>query len=66
MKTELSPRIRTLVSGLAAVATTAILMTTLVESLNPAALTRRSDEPSTQLSAVSADTSSQAPLIRKV
>jgi hypothetical protein len=66
MKTELSPRSRTLVSGLAAVATTALLMTTLVESLNPAALTRRSDEPSTQLSAAPVDARSHALLIRKV
>ena len=66
MSTEMSPRVRSIVSGLAAVATTALLMATVVESLNPAALTRRSDEPSAQLSAATVDARSQAPLIRKV
>ncbi|MGH8250954.1 MAG: hypothetical protein ACREVI_09710 [Steroidobacteraceae bacterium] len=40
MKIEMTPRIRTLVSGLAAVATTTLLTASVVESLNPAALTQ--------------------------
>ncbi len=66
MNTELSPRIRTLVSGLAAVAMTSLLMTSLIESLNPAALTKRSVESSAQLSATTVDTASHAAFIRKV
>lgn len=65
MKTELSPRARTFVSGLAAFATTALLMTTLVESLNPAALTKRNPESSTQASAAAVDTASHAAFNRK-
>lgn len=40
MKTEMTPRIRHLVSGVAAVATTALLTISVVESLNPSALTQ--------------------------
>jgi len=35
MNTELSPQIRSLVSGLAAIAATTLLMTSLVESFEP-------------------------------
>lgn len=38
MKTEMSPRSRSIVSGLAAVAITTVLVSTLVEALNPALL----------------------------
>jgi hypothetical protein len=38
MKTELSPRSRSIVSGLTAVAITTVLVSTLVEALNPALL----------------------------
>lgn len=38
MKTEMSPRFRTIVSGLTAVAITTVLVSTLVEALNPALL----------------------------
>jgi hypothetical protein len=38
MKTEFSPRARTIVSGLTAVAITTVLVSTLVEALNPALL----------------------------
>lgn len=38
MKTEFSPRARTFVSGLTAVAITTVLVSTLVEALNPALL----------------------------
>jgi hypothetical protein len=51
MKTEMTPRIRTLVSGLAAVATTALLTISVVESLNPAALTQSRRDSATPLSA---------------
>ncbi len=64
MNTELSPRVRTIVSGLAAVAMTGLLMSSLIESLNPAALTRRGVEPSTPIAA--ADTSDNATFIRRV
>ncbi len=38
MKTELTPRGRSIVSGLAAAAVTTVLVSTLVEALNPALL----------------------------
>jgi len=38
MKTEMSPRSRSIVSGLAAAAITTVLVSTLVEALNPALL----------------------------
>lgn len=38
MKTEFSPRTRSIVSGLTAVAITTVLVSTLVEALNPALL----------------------------
>ena len=38
MKTEMSPRSRSIVSGLTAVAITTVLVSTLVEALNPALL----------------------------
>jgi len=66
MSTEMSPRIRTLVSGLAAVAITRLVMSTLVESLNPAALTKRSVESETPLSATAVDHGSVAASKRRV
>ncbi len=66
MNTELSPRIRTLVSGLAAVAVTGLLMTSVIESLNPAALTKRSVESETPLSATAVDHGSAAAPKRRV
>ena len=41
MSIEMSPRTRHVVSGIAAVATTALLMSTLVESLDPRLLKSR-------------------------
>lgn len=38
MKTELSPKARSIVSGVTAVAITTVLVSTLVEALNPALL----------------------------
>lgn len=66
MNTELSPRIRTLVSGLAAVAITGLLMTSVIESLNPAALTKRSAEPTAPVSAAAVDPDSYVTFIRRV
>jgi len=66
MSTEMSPRVRTLVSGLAAIATTGLLMTTVVESLNPAALTQSSDERSSPVIAATVDTHDSVAFIRKV
>jgi hypothetical protein len=66
MNTELSPRIRTLVSGLAAVAITGLLMTSVIESLNPAALTKRSVESETPLAATAVDHGSVAAPKRRV
>ncbi|MGB5131290.1 MAG: hypothetical protein WBO00_01650 [Steroidobacteraceae bacterium] len=60
MSTEMSPRIRTLVSGLSAVAITGLLMSTLVESLNPAALSKRSVESETPVAAATVDHGSVA------
>ncbi len=66
MSTEMSPRIRTFVSGLAAVAITGLVMSTLVESLNPAALTKRGVESETPLSATAVDHGSVAAPKRRV
>ena len=66
MSIEMSPRIRTVVSGLAAVATTALLMTTVIESMNPAALQQSRRDSSTPVIAAIVDTRSDAPLIRRV
>jgi hypothetical protein len=66
MNIDMSPRIRTVVSGLAAVATTALLMTTVIESLNPAALQRSRREAAAPVNTAVADARSDAPLIRRV
>jgi len=66
MNIEMSPRIRTVVSGLAAVATTALLMTTVIESLNPAALHQSRREAAAPVNAAVLDTRSGAPLIRRI
>jgi hypothetical protein len=66
MNTEMSPRIRIFVSGLASVAVTGLLMSTLVESLNPAALTKRSVETSAPATAAAVEPGSYATLIRRV
>jgi hypothetical protein len=66
MNIEMSPRVRTVVSGLAAIATTALLMTTVIESLNPAALQQSFRESATPVNAAVFDTRSDAPLIRRV
>jgi len=65
MNAEMSPRIRTLVSGLTAIATTSLLMTTLLEYLNPRQL-QSSGELSTPASATAVDMRSNAALIRSV
>jgi hypothetical protein len=66
MNIEMSPRIRTVVSGLAAVATTALLMTTVIESLNPAALQQSRREAASPVNAAVVDTRSDALSIRRV
>jgi hypothetical protein len=66
MNIEMSPRVRTVVSGLAAIVTTALLMTTVIESLNPAALQQSLGESATPVNAAVLDTRSDAPLIRRV
>ena len=66
MNIEMSPRIRTVVSGLAAIATTALLMTTVIESLNPAALQESFGESAKPVTAAVLDTRNDAPLIRRV
>ena len=52
MSNGMSPRIRQIVSGLAAVATTALLMTTLVNSFDTRLLYRGKDASSQPVSAV--------------
>lgn len=54
MNTEMSPRIRSFVSGLAAIAMTTLLATTLVESMKPA-LTLGSSERSTPVNTAALD-----------
>jgi hypothetical protein len=66
MSIEMSPRVRTIVSGLAAVATTALLMSTVIESLNPAKLQQSRRESAESVNAAVLDTRSDAPLIRRV
>lgn len=66
MSIEMSPRVRTIVSGLAAVATTALLMTTVIESMNPAALQQSRREAAAPVNAAIVDTRSDAQLIRRV
>ena len=64
MNTEMSPRIRSFVSGLAAVAITSVLMTTLAESLNPALL-QRSAESFAPESVAAVENHGSTALIRK-
>lgn len=53
MKTEMSPRTRHLIASVAAVATTALLTASVVESLNPAALTQsRRDAANQEIAAI--------------
>lgn len=66
MSFEMSPRTRTVVSGLAAVATTALLMSTVIESLNPAALQQSLRESDAPVNAAILDARNDAPLIRRV
>lgn len=61
MKTEMSPRIRSFVSGLAAIAMTTLLATTLVESVKPV-LRLSSGELSTPVSAATVDIRSSTTL----
>jgi hypothetical protein len=48
MKTELSPKARSIVSGVTAVAITTVLVSTLVEALNPALLLSGNDSAAPQ------------------
>lgn len=48
MKTELSPKARSIVSGVTAVAITTVLVSTLVEALNPALLLSGNDNAAPQ------------------
>ncbi|MFZ2508395.1 MAG: hypothetical protein WAW79_07995 [Steroidobacteraceae bacterium] len=66
MSYEMSPRNRTAVSGLAAVATTVLLMTTVIESLNPAALNQSLRESAGPAIAANVDLQSDALLFRRV
>jgi hypothetical protein len=66
MSYEMSPRNRTVVSGLAAVATTVLLMTTVIESLNPAALNQSLRESARPAIAANVDVQSDALLVRRV
>jgi len=54
MNIDMSPRTRFLVSGLAAIATTTLVMSTLVESLDPRRL-QSNGEHSTPVRAATAD-----------
>jgi hypothetical protein len=65
MNIEMSPRIRTVVSGLAAIATTTLVMSTLVESLDPRRL-QSSGELSAPVAATTVDIRKNATLIRRV
>jgi len=65
MNTEMSPRTRSVVSGLTAIAITTALMATLVESLNPALVLRGGESAAPERAAI-ADSHSPATLIRKV
>jgi len=65
MSTEMSPRVRSIVSGLAAIATTTLVMSTLVESLDPRRL-QSSGEQTTSVNAATVDIRSNAALIRRV
>jgi hypothetical protein len=65
MNTEMPPQIRSLVSGLAAIAATTLLMTSLVESFDPQ-LWLSSGTRSTPASAATVDIRSSAALIRIV
>ncbi|HLG52642.1 MAG TPA: hypothetical protein VI339_01880 [Steroidobacteraceae bacterium] len=64
MNTEMSPRIRSFVSGLTAVAITSVLMITLTESLNPALL-QSSAESSAPEKTAAVGTHGSTALIRK-
>lgn len=61
MKTEMSPRIRSFVSGLAAVAMTILLSTTLVEAVKPV-LMLSSGELSASVNAAALDIRGDATL----
>lgn len=63
MNTELSPRIRTLVSSLTAIAITTLLATTLAESFNPVAR-QGSAQLSAPVNAATTDIRSHTAFIR--
>lgn len=65
MNIEISSRSRSFVSGLAAIAITATLMSTLVESMKPALMLGR-DDFATQVSASALDIRSETTLARCV
>ena len=65
MNTEMSPRVRTIVSGLAAIATTTLVMSTLVESLDPRRL-QFNDEHSAPVAAATVDSRDDVSFVRKV
>jgi hypothetical protein len=64
MNIEMSPRTRTVVAGLAAIATTTLVMSTLVESLDPRRL--QSGEHATPVIAATAGSHSNTALVRRV
>jgi hypothetical protein len=65
MNIEMSPRVRTVVAGLAAIATTTLVMSTLVESLDPRRL-QSGGEHSAPVSAAAAHIQSNTAFIRRV
>lgn len=65
MNIEMTPRIRTLVSGLAAVATATLLMSTVIESLDPRRL-QSGGELSAYATAATVDVRSNAAFVRRV
>ena len=64
MNIDMSPRVRHIVSGLAAIATTGLLMTTLVESFTPL-LGSGTAQASAPVSTAAVDLRRKEPLIRK-
>ncbi len=65
MNIDMSPRVRHIVSGLAAIATTGLLMTTLVESFSPL-LGSGTAAVSAPVNTAAASPSFKPPVVRKV
>lgn len=65
MNIDMSPRVRHIVAGLAAIATTGLLMTTLVESFSPL-LGSGTASVSAPVSTAAASPGFKRPVVRKV